>query len=101
MYLHFGPTVEIIAYCIFSAALIASLFTVLATFLIPDELNTVALLTGIGLDVYGIATKLPGHYLVWGFLPRSILGAIICAGVFVLIQIMGIVLKTKTPAHMI
>src|SRR5258707_10696478 len=95
MYLHFGPTVEIIAYCIFSAALIAALFTDLATFLIPDELNTFALVAGIGLDIYGIATKLPGHYLVWGFLPRSILGAIICAGVFILIQIMGIVLFRK------
>jgi leader peptidase (prepilin peptidase)/N-methyltransferase len=95
LYLHFGPTVQTVAYCLFAAAMIGALFTDLATFLIPDELNTFALLVGIGYDVYAIATRLPGHDLVWGFLPRSIFGAIICAGVFVLIQIMGIVLFRK------
>src|SRR5207249_1175126 len=37
LYLHFGPTIQTVAYCLFAAALIGALFTDLATFLIPDE----------------------------------------------------------------
>jgi leader peptidase (prepilin peptidase)/N-methyltransferase len=95
IYLKFGPHVETIAYCLFAAALIAAFFTDLATFLIPDELNTFALLVGVGLDVWGIATHAQGHALIWGWLPRSIGGAVICAGVFVFIQIIGFLLFRK------
>jgi len=95
IYLKFGPHVETVAYCLFAAALIAAFFTDLATFLIPDELNTFALLVGVGLDVWGIAAHAPGHALIWGWLPRSIGGAVICAGVFVFIQIIGFLLFRK------
>lgn len=92
--LHFGPTVEGVAYCLFAAALIASLFIDLEHFLIPDQLNTFALLVGIGLNVWGIASGAP-NALLWGWLPRALPGAMICAGVFVLIQIVGLLLFRK------
>jgi leader peptidase (prepilin peptidase)/N-methyltransferase len=50
---------------------------------------------GIGLDVWGIVQGLPNHALLWGWLPRSILGAVVCAGVFVFIQFLGFALFRK------
>src|SRR5205085_2080580 len=92
---HFGPTVQALAYCLFAAALIAAFFIDTAHFIIPDEINTFALLVGISFDLWGVFTKLPGHELIAGWLPRSIVGAMICAGVFVFIQLLGLVLFRK------
>ncbi len=91
----FGPTIETVAYCLFSAALIAAFFIDWERYIIPDELNTFALCIGIGLDVWGIAMHKPGHTLLWGWLPRSILGAMICAAIFVFIQLLGLLLFRK------
>ena len=93
--LHFGATLEAVAYCLFFSALLAALFIDLEKFIIPDELNTFALLVGVAFDIWAVATHLPGHALLWGWLPRSIFGAIICAGVFVFIQLLGFVLFRK------
>jgi leader peptidase (prepilin peptidase)/N-methyltransferase len=92
---HFGPTVETVAYCLFAAALIPAFFIDLELFIIPDQLNTFALFCGIALDIWGILHHDPHHALLWGWLPRSILGAIICAGVFVFIQVLGYALFKK------
>jgi leader peptidase (prepilin peptidase) / N-methyltransferase len=85
---HFGATVTSLAYCLAAAALVAAFFIDLELFLIPNELNTFALLTGFGLDAIRIA-QLGKQALVWGWLPRSVLGAVVCAGVFVGIQLLG------------
>jgi leader peptidase (prepilin peptidase)/N-methyltransferase len=92
---HFGATADAIAYCLFFAALLAALFIDLEHFIIPDELNTFALVVGIGRDLWGVVQHDPAHALLWGWLPRSILGAMICAGVFVFIQILGFALFRK------
>jgi leader peptidase (prepilin peptidase) / N-methyltransferase len=85
---HFGPTLQAIAYCLFAATLVAAFFIDLELFIIPEELNTFALLTGFALDAYRIS-QVGAKGLLWGWLPPSILGAVVCAGVFVAIQLLG------------
>lgn len=95
MELRFGASVQTVAYCLFAAALIASLFIDLELFIIPDELNTFALAVGIAFDLWARSAHVPGHDLVGGWLPRSVLGAVVCAGVFVGIQVLGAALFRK------
>jgi leader peptidase (prepilin peptidase)/N-methyltransferase len=90
----FGATADGIAYCLFACALIAALGIDLEHYIIPDGVNTFALAVGIGRDVWGLAAGEPAHALIWG-LPRSVVGAVLCAGVFVAIQAMGLVLFRK------
>jgi leader peptidase (prepilin peptidase)/N-methyltransferase len=92
---HFGATAEAVAYCLFFASLLAALFIDIEHFIIPDELNTFALLIGIAFDVWATSRHLPGHSLLWGWLPHSVFGAVVCAGVFVFIQLLGFVLFRK------
>jgi len=91
----FGPTLETIAYSLFAAALIAALFIDLEHYIIPDELNTFALMVAVGLDLARMATGDPAHAPVWGWLPRSLLGAVVCAGIFVAIQMLGLLAFRK------
>jgi leader peptidase (prepilin peptidase)/N-methyltransferase len=84
----FGGTVQSVAYCLFSAALIAAFFIDLELFLIPDELNTFALFCGFSLDLFRISQHGTAA-LKWGWLPPSVFGAVVCAGVFVAIQLLG------------
>lgn len=95
IFLQFGPTVRTLAYWLFFSALIAAFFIDLDLFLIPDELNAFALIVGVGYDAWGIASGDPAHALLWGWLPRSILGALVCTGVFVGIQWLGYALFRK------
>lgn len=89
-----GPTMDALAYCLFTAALIAAFFIDLELYIIPDELNTFALFVAIGLDALHIAQNGTAA-LLWGWMPASIFGAVICAGVFVLIQIFGFMMAGK------
>jgi len=91
----FGATADTVAYCLFVSALIVAFFIDLERYLIPDEVNTFALLVGIGRDLWGIVHYEPGHALLLGWLPRSLVGAVICAALFVFIQILGLVLFRK------
>jgi leader peptidase (prepilin peptidase)/N-methyltransferase len=93
--LHFGPTADTVAYCLFGAALLAAFFIDFEHFIIPDEVNTLALLVGIGRDVWGILQREPEHTLLWGWVPRSLLGGVLCAAIFVGIQILGLALFRK------
>ncbi len=93
--LRLGATASAVAYCLFFAALVAALFIDLELFLIPDELNAFALLVGVGLDVWAIAAGDPAHSLLWGWMPRCVLGALVCTGVFVAIQVLGFLLFRK------
>ncbi|MBM3496268.1 MAG: prepilin peptidase, partial [Armatimonadetes bacterium] len=90
----FGATAYGVAYCLFSSALIAALVIDLEHYIIPDGINTFALAVGVGRDIWGLAAGEPGHALMLG-LPRSIVGAALCAGVFVLIQALGLALFRK------
>lgn len=89
VYLRFGPKVETVAYCLFLAPLIAAFFTDVDAYLIPDQLHLFALFVGLSFNVYGILAGLPGHSLVWGWLPSGIWGGFLCAAIFVGIQVFG------------
>lgn len=95
LFVRFGASIDVVAYWLFFAALVAALFIDLDLFIIPDELNTFALFVGVGRDVLGIAQHDPNHALVAGWLPRSILGAVVCAAIFVFIQLLGYALFRK------
>ena len=87
----FGATADGVAYCLFGGALIAALSIDLEHYIIPDGVSTFALAVGVGRDVLGLMTGEPGHS-PWFGLPRSLVGAVVCAGVFVAIQAMGLAL---------
>ncbi len=72
---HDGPTA--VAMLFFAALLIPIYFIDLATFTIPDSLNLLAFFVAVGRDVYGIASHETGYGLLWGWLPRSVLGAVV------------------------
>jgi len=96
IYLKFGPHVETVAYCLFMAPLIAAFCTDVDAFLIPDQLHLFALFVAVAFDIYGIIAGLPGHRLLWGWLPTSIWGGFLCTGVFLLIQVFGWVVLRKS-----
>src|SRR5687767_13795259 len=95
IYLKFGPHAETIAYCLFLAPLIAAFCTDVDAFLIPDQLHLFSLFVAIAFDIYGILSGLPGHQLLWGWLPTSIWGGFLCTGVFLLIQVFGCIVLRK------
>lgn len=95
LFWRFGPTIDTVAYCLFASALIAAFFIDLELFIIPDQLNTFALLVGFGRDIWGIVNNEAGHALLLGWLPRSLFGAVLCAAIFVFIQILGQALFRK------
>ncbi|MEP6756335.1 MAG: prepilin peptidase [Chthonomonadales bacterium] len=91
----FGVTYQAAAYSLLTAAMIAAFFIDLELFIIPDQLNTFGLIVGILADAIGTYTHNPAHALLWGWMPRSILGAMACAGVFFMIQALGLALFRK------
>ncbi len=78
-----------IALMIFTAVMVPVYFIDMATFTIPDELNLLALAVALGRDFYGIAVHEPGHELLWGWLPRSILGAVVGTLIFGVVRVLG------------
>ncbi len=86
---------DFVAYSLFTAALIVAFFIDAESFFIPDEVNHFALLMGVGRDIYGIAQNETSHSLIDGWLPHSILTAVICAAIFVGIRILGTALFRK------
>lgn len=86
---HFGPVGQSLFWCLFFAALMAAFFIDLELYIIPDELNAFALGMGIAADLYCVLNGVAGHELLGGWLPRSIAGAMLCAAIFVLIQLLG------------
>jgi leader peptidase (prepilin peptidase)/N-methyltransferase len=74
---------------LFAAVLIPIFFIDLATYHIETSLNLFAFCVAIGRDVWGIATHEPGHELMWGWLPRSILGAVVGVLIFGAVRVLG------------
>lgn len=88
-------TVTCISLLLFISAMIPVYFIDMATFTIPDELNIFALVVASGRDIYGIVTHETGHELLWGWLPRSIFGAIVGTLIFGVVRILGWVWKRQ------
>lgn len=92
---HFGAGWQALVYCLFTAALVAALFIDLELYIIPDELTAFALALAVVYDVTMVAGGDAAHALWWGWLPRSIGGAVVCAAAFVAIQLIGLALFRK------
>jgi leader peptidase (prepilin peptidase)/N-methyltransferase len=84
-----------VALLLFASALVPIFFIDLATFTIPDSLNLFAFVVAVGRDVWGIAQHEPGHELLWGWLPRSILGAVVGVLIFGFVRVIGWVWKRQ------
>ena len=80
---------NIVALLCFTAVLIPIFFIDLATFTIPTSLNLFAFLIALVRDIWGIAQHEPGHELIGGWLPVSILGGLVGALIFGLVRIAG------------
>lgn len=80
---------DCIAMLLFAAVLIPIFFIDWATFQIQDSLNLTAFTIAVGRDVVGIAANEPSHALLWGWLPRSILGAVVGILIFGAVRVAG------------
>lgn len=90
VYLKFPQDVPtLVATLAFAAVLIPILFIDLETFMIPVSLNLLATVIPFARDAYGIALHQPGFDLIGGWLPRSLLGALIGTLIFGLVRIAG------------
>lgn len=78
-----------VAFCAFSAIMVPVFFIDWERFEIPDTLNILATLIPLVRDIYGIATHEAGFELLWGWMPRSIFGALIGMTIFGGVRIIG------------
>jgi leader peptidase (prepilin peptidase)/N-methyltransferase len=80
-------TAYAIAYSLFASALVAAIFTDLAHYIIPDQVNAFMLLVGLGLNAALIWMGSPEAWL-WG-IPSSVAGALVGWGVLWGIAFLG------------
>ncbi len=85
--------IKAIGYSLFAAALVAAIFTDLAHYIIPDQINAFMFATGIGMNIAMIANNHPEAYQ-WG-MPGSISGALIGIGVLWGITFLGRIIFRK------
>jgi leader peptidase (prepilin peptidase)/N-methyltransferase len=81
------------AYMLFASALVAAIFTDLAHYIIPDQINAAMLLIGLGLNAALIALGSPEAWL-WG-VPSSLAGWLVGWGVLWGIALLGRVMFGK------
>lgn len=85
-YLSADP-VKAVGYMIFSAALVVAIFTDLAHFIIPDEVNAAMFFAGVGMN---IAYYFMGSPLAWMWgMPSSVAGALVGIGILWGITFLG------------
>lgn len=78
---------------IFAALLVPITFIDLEHFIIPISLNLLAFIVAVGRDIWGIIQHEPGHELLGGWMPRSVLGAIAGILIFGMVRIVGWIWK--------
>ncbi|HAY13274.1 MAG TPA: prepilin peptidase [Fimbriimonadaceae bacterium] len=86
------PT-KFVAYALFSAALVAAIFTDIAHYIIPDEVNAAMFIIGIGYNGALIAQNRPEAW-TWG-IPSAVAGALTGIGVLWGIAFLGRLLFRK------
>lgn len=85
--------IRAVGYMLFAAALVAAIFTDLAHYIIPDQINAFMLIVGIGMNVAMLVLGLPEAW-IWG-IPSSIAGALVGIAVLWGIAFLGRVLFGK------
>lgn len=94
LFIHFYQNVpDTVSFLLFAAILVPITFIDLELFIIPDSLNLIAFGIAISRDIWGIAHHESGHELLWGWLPRSILGAIAGILIFGTVRVVGWIWK--------
>jgi len=86
---------DAVSLMLFTALLVPMTFIDLDFYQIPHSLNLLAFAVAIGRDVWGIVQHEPAHALLWGWLPRSIPGAL--AGIFIFggVRLIGWIWKRR------
>lgn len=85
--------VKAIGYCAFAAALVAAIFTDLAHYIIPDQINAFLLFIGLAMNAALLVLGWPGAWL-WG-MPSSVAGALVGIGALWGIAFLGRLLFGK------
>ncbi len=98
LFLHFPHTTmrdvpTLIAALAFGATLIPIFFIDLETYTIPISLTLLATVIPVARDIWGITHHEMGYELVWGWLPRSILGGLIGGLIFGFVRVSGWIYK--------
>ncbi len=78
-----------VAFCAFAAVMVPVFCIDWVRFEIPDTLNILATLIPLVRDIYGISMHEPGFDLMWGWLPRSVFGALVGMAIFGGVRIVG------------
>ena len=68
--------IKAVGYMLFAAALVAAIFTDLALFVIPDQINAFMFLVGVGMNVAYIVNGNESAAWLWG-IPSSLAGALV------------------------
>ncbi len=79
----------LVAALAFAATLVPVFFIDLATFTIPNSLNILLLVIPVSLDLYDAWHHVPGHALMWGWMPLSVEGAVAGVLIFGSVRIAG------------
>lgn len=74
-----GDPVKAVGFMLFASALVAAIFTDLAHYIIPDQINAFILVVGLGMNVAFVVLGRPEAWI--GALPSSIVGALTGVGV--------------------
>jgi leader peptidase (prepilin peptidase)/N-methyltransferase len=86
---------DAVSLMLFTALLVPMTFIDLEFFLIPTSLNLLAFGVALGWDIWGIVHHEPNHALLWGWLPRSILGALVGTLIFGGVRLAGWIWKRQ------
>ncbi len=84
-----------IALTAFIALLVPMYCIDMELFEIPPQLNILAFIVAFARDMYGFATHEPGHALLYGWLPASLLGGAAGIAVFGSVRVLGWVWKRQ------
>lgn len=88
-----GDPLKAVALMLFASALVAAIFTDLAHYIIPDQVNAFMLFVGLAMNGVMIAQGRPDAW-IWG-MPSSVAGALIGVGVLWGIAFLGRLLFRK------
>jgi leader peptidase (prepilin peptidase)/N-methyltransferase len=92
---YYQSPADAVGLMLFAALLVPITFIDLDFFQIPHSLNLLAFAVALGRDIWGIALHEPAHALLWGWLPRSIPGALMGILIFGGVRLIGWIWKKR------
>ena len=86
---------DAVSLMLFTALLVPMTFIDLDFFMIPPQLNLLAFAIAVGRDIWGIAQHEPSHIPLFGWLPRSLVGAVAGILIFGGVRLAGWIWKRR------